>query len=457
MKKDTKCTYYISGMHCPACEVLIEKKLSKLPGVTQVDASLSDKKLHISYKKGNKKSLGEINDVLYESGYTISDEPAGEVAFDQLTIMRAAAVFVFFFVGYIILEDTNVLAQFTIDENSGIIAFLILGIVAGLSSCAALVGGILLSVSKQWSSLYGGAQESKRAIPFILFNAGRLLGFALFGAVLGYVGSFFQLSIQLTSVMTFIVSILMVTIGLQMLHVPWFRNFSFRLPSFITRNISDESKFSGIFGPFMLGALTFFLPCGFTLMAQTLALASGSPLTSMLMMSAFALGTLPMLGVISFSSISMQNNKALAGTFNLVVALFIILFGLYSANAQLNVLGFISASDLFTDRSIESPSSTLGAQIIEKDGHQLQAVTIQAKGFKYFPRTLQLKAGIPTELIVMSNNVQGCARAMYSAGLFDDVLYLQNNISKTTFVPKTGSYKISCSMGMVDPIRVEVI
>lgn len=457
MKKDTTRTYYVSGMHCPACEVLIEKKLTKLSGVTQVDASLSDKKLNISYKKGNKKSLDEINDVLYESGYTISTEPAGEVAFDQLTIMRAAAVFVFFVVGYIILEDTNILAQVTVDENSGIIAFLILGIVAGLSSCAALVGGILLSVSKQWSSLYGGAQENKRAIPFILFNVGRLLGFAVFGAILGYVGSFFQLSIQLTSVTTLVVSVLMITIGLQMLHVPWFRNFSFRLPSFITHKISDESKFSGTFGPLMLGALTFFLPCGFTLMAQTLALASGSPITSMLMMSAFALGTLPMLGVISFSSISMQKNKALAGTFNLVVALFIVLFGLYSANAQLNVLGLVSASDLFAGSSTESPSSTLGAQIIEKDGQQLQTVTIQAKGFEYFPRSLQLKAGIPTEITVLSSDVVGCARAMYSAGLFNDVLYLQGNTSKTTFTPQKGSYKISCTMGMVAPIRVEVI
>ena len=29
------------------------------------------------------------------------------------------------------------------------------GLIAGLSSCAALVGGIILSLSKQWLSMYG--------------------------------------------------------------------------------------------------------------------------------------------------------------------------------------------------------------------------------------------------------------------------------------------------------------
>ncbi|MDA1316708.1 MAG: sulfite exporter TauE/SafE family protein [bacterium] len=459
MKKEKQCTYYVSGMHCPACEVLIEKKISKFPGVTHVDASLSKNELQVSYQKGSRKSLDEINNALFESGYSVSDEPVGNVVFDQLTIMRAAAVFAFFFIGYLILEDSNILAQASVDGNSGIIAFFVLGIVAGVSSCAALVGGILLSVSKQWSSLYAGAKEHKRAFPFILFNAGRLVGFAVFGAALGYVGSFFQLSIQLASAMTLVVSVLMITIGLQMLQVPGFRNLTFRLPSFITRSISDESKFNGIWGPFMLGSFTFFLPCGFTLMAQTLALATGSPLTSMLMMGAFALGTLPMLGVISFSSISLQNNKALAGTFNLVVAIFIVLFGLYTVNSQLNVLGLVSASDIragFTSKQIEV-STTLGAKVVERNGKQVQQVTMQAKGFEYFPQTLQLKAGIPTELTVLNEGIVGCARAMFSAGLFNDVLYLQGDSSTTTFTPQKGSYKISCSMGMVTPVRVEVI
>ncbi|NCP77121.1 sulfite exporter TauE/SafE family protein [bacterium] len=41
------------------------------------------------------------------------------------------------------------------------------------------------------------------------------------------------------------------------------------------------------------GALTFFLPCGFTLAMQAYAITTGSFITGALTMMAFALGTAP--------------------------------------------------------------------------------------------------------------------------------------------------------------------
>ena len=42
-------TYYIKGMHCAACEVLIEKKLLEIQGVKSVEASTGKGRAVIEY------------------------------------------------------------------------------------------------------------------------------------------------------------------------------------------------------------------------------------------------------------------------------------------------------------------------------------------------------------------------------------------------------------------------
>jgi len=61
--------------------------------------------------------------------------------------------------------------------------------------------------------------------------------------------------------------------------------------------------------PLLVGVGTFFLPCGFTQAMQVVALSSGSFLSGFLIMLAFALGTLPMLALLSFGSISFAESK----------------------------------------------------------------------------------------------------------------------------------------------------
>ena len=42
-------TYYVKGMHCAACEVLIEKKLLEIPGVKSVQASTDKGRALVEY------------------------------------------------------------------------------------------------------------------------------------------------------------------------------------------------------------------------------------------------------------------------------------------------------------------------------------------------------------------------------------------------------------------------
>ncbi len=48
---------------------------------------------------------------------------------------------------------------------------------------------MLLSMSKKWNNMYGGKNESKRMLPFVLFNAGRLASFVVLGGVVGAIGA----------------------------------------------------------------------------------------------------------------------------------------------------------------------------------------------------------------------------------------------------------------------------
>lgn len=457
MKKTNSCTLYVSGMHCAACEVLLDKKIAKLDGVKNVKASLSDSKVEITYAKGHVPQIDDLNKNFSDLGYTFSEQPVGQAKVGQLEIMQALFVGIILIIAYVIIDDTKIFTRFSLNVESSLPAFFIIGVIASLSTCAALVGGVLLSMSKQWNQLYGGKDEDKRAIPFVLFNIGRLVSFTLLGGLLGVIGSLFQISLRMTSVLIIAVSIMMVILALQMLGVSWAKKIRFGFPKILSRYASNEQNFKGKYMPFTIGAMTFFLPCGFTLMAQTVALATGNFFLSALMMLSFAIGTLPILGILSFSSVKFQKNPALSGTFNLIASVFILLFGLFNVNAQLNVLGIVSASDLMRSSSNEGDQQQVaGVQVVGTGSDMRQLAFIDAVGFEYFPKNITLKAGIPTKLTVNNENVFGCAQAMWLGGLYDEVLYLTGAESTAEFTPEKGTYKVSCTMGMVDPIIVTV-
>jgi len=457
MSKQVTCTLYVSGMHCAACELVIERKIKKMPGVSSVNASLKDRQVDIT----GHVDVEILNEEFSELGYSFNTNPVGQTQFNFKNLFTAVIVLIFLTVIYLVIEDTKILARFSVTQSSSLPAFFILGIVAGLSSCAALVGGLILSLSKQWQSLYGGKETNRRFIPFVMFNIGRLISFALLGAALGFIGSFFTISLSFMSIFVSAVSLIIIILGLQMLGVPWFKRFNFALPRAITGFVSDEKNFSGKYMPFISGALTFFLPCGFTLMAQSIALATGKPISSMLIMTAFALGTLPVLAFLSYSSLKFQTHEMYAQAFNLIVAIFIIVFGVYNFNASLNVLGVASLSDLsFVAKSTNSSSSfgESGVKTINENGKEFQEVNLEARGFEYLPKEITLKVGIPVKFKVNNNGAYGCAQAMYLPGLYDKVVYLTEKVTEVEFTPeKKGNYKISCTMGMVPPVTVRVI
>ncbi|MCA9385357.1 sulfite exporter TauE/SafE family protein [Candidatus Dojkabacteria bacterium] len=463
--KSKQCTLFIDGMHCPSCELLVEKKLLKRNSIKQVDASLKNSRVQISYS-GSEPNIEDINKEFKELGYTFStkkfkvdNKPAISFKGGNLEInprklkslSTTVLAVIVLILGFFAFEGLQLGQYVSVDANSSLPAFFLLGIVAGLSSCAALIGGLLLSMVKQWNELYIGETDTKKAQPHILFHVGRLVSFAVFGALLGVIGDVISLdNSTVYAILVFAVSVIMLVLALQMLGVTWAQKLSLRTPKGLGIFIADEKNFKGEYMPLIVGGLTFFLPCGFTLIAQGIALASGDPLAGSLIMLIFALGTLPTLAAISFSGLKFNKKPHLTARFNQIAGFIIIFFVIYNINGQMNVLGLPSLSDIEFKQS---------EQTVIENATQDNTLDFVAKGFEYIPSgPTTLQSGTPAKLKIDNQGILGCGSFVASRGLFDGFVSLQPGMNEIDLgIVQPGSYKLTCSMGMVPPVTITVI
>lgn len=448
--------YFVKGMHCSTCEILIKQDINNISGINKTEVSLSKGHVVIHAEKSSHiPSKNKLNDLFEELGYTFHSQKPKEQKLNANDIYKVIAIALLFVGTFYFIEKSGIFMQYSITSQSSIASYFIFGLAAGISSCAALVGGLLLSLSKNWNNLYGN-NIKKTYIPFIYFNFSRIVAFGLFGGLLGYLGSFFQVSITLTAILTIVISLLMLILGLQMTGIEWFKKFSL---NYLGNNkyLNKNNDLQGKYVPLIVGALTFFVPCGLTLIAQTNALNSGSFIMGMLQLGAFALGTLPILALVSFSSVKFYSNPSFSKKFSLFSGVIIVFFALYTLNSQLNVLGVKSLSDISFSRRALSEAIVAATSDDSKNG-EYQVLSLEARGFDYYPQEITIKSGIRTIWEITDNGSVGCARAVYARGLYPNVIQLKPGINTVEFIaPAPGTYKISCSMGMVAPVTVRVI
>jgi len=442
-------TYYIDGMHCPACEILIEKKLLGLNDVQSVEASRSKSSVLVEFE-GQAPGAGQLNKIFKGDGYTFSTTPPARESGSLGMGFAKIAIAVVVALGLIILLQRAGLARLvTVNSRSSLPAFLLLGLVAGFSSCAALVGGIVLSMSKQWGELYSPEDPLKKRLePHLLFNTGRLISYAGLGAVLALIGGTLRLTPSFSATLVIVISLVMIVLGLQMLGVRSLQKFQITMPRFVTRYVADEKHFKGRYMPFTMGALTFFLPCGFTITAQSFALLSGRPLQGAMIMLFFALGTLPMLLIIAFSSVKFLEKPKLAVGFLKVAGVVVLFFALFNINNQLVVLNAPNLGDLFSPGTAAQSTASAALPPLA-GGKQVLKMTASASG--YSPDKFTVRTGVPVLWEIKDTGTTGCTSAVISNDLFSGQISLKPGTTSTKeFTPKAaGKYRFSCWMGMV--------
>lgn len=171
----------------------------------------------------------------------------------------------------------------------------------------------------------------------MLFHGGRLVSFAILGGVLGAIGSAIGINFTITAMLGIIASVVMILLGFNLVGV--FERNIISLPSRVFsffRKIEHKT-----IAPFLVGVGTFFLPCGFTQAMQVVALSSGSFFSGLTIMTAFALGTLPMLALLSFGPASFAQSKH-APLFFKSAGIVVIGLGIFALLAGLAGLGVIN-------------------------------------------------------------------------------------------------------------------
>lgn len=432
--------YYAKGMHCASCEIVIEKKILEIEGVEFVDASLSDGGVLIGYNK-NRPSTETLNHLFKENGYKFSEKQYVENSTETKDLLTPALFAVSIIVIFWMLERTGLTSFIRVKEGSSLMTFFGLGLIAGVSSCAALVGGLILSLSKQWSEKYSNQNTLLEKVePHILFNAGRILSYAFFGGILGFIGQKIQLSTTFTSFIIIAISLIMTVLALQMIGIKSFSKIKIALPKSLTMGIAGK-KLNNKASPFIIGFLTFFLPCGFTLIAQGVAILSGNPIAASAIMLSFALGTFIPLLSIGLLSTKLLHSE-LSDKFLKVAGFLILFFVIYNLNIQFNLASLLPAAT-----NSGSPSEIIPAK---QENIQIIKTTYTNRG-DIQPNIFTVKQGQPVRFEVdVKETGYGCMSTIIVIGLYNQPqrLIAGSKVIMEFTPTKTGEYTIACAMGV---------
>ncbi len=328
-----KHTFHVSGTHCASCKILIEDTLNEQDFIGNARVDLKRRVLEVEASEGMdpRQLAGLITDKIRSNGYAaLLDAPQGEKRENGLA-WKAIPLGLGLLALFFLLQKSGVL-------NVGLggqvtpVTSLIIGLVASVSSCLAVVGGLVLSLSANISK--DGVGDTKA---FLLFHGARLASFAVLGGVLGAVGGVIGINLTLAASLGILASLVMILLGLNL--VGAFERGGLTMPSAVFNTLKGvEHK---TFAPLALGFATFFLPCGFTQSMQVSALSSGTFISGLMIMLSFALGTLPVLALLSFGSASFARGRH-APLFFKSAGVVVIGLGLFALLSGLAGVGIIN-------------------------------------------------------------------------------------------------------------------
>src|SRR3989338_2104442 len=216
-----KKTYNIRGMHCRSCEIVIEDGImSKIKEV---------KKVYVNYHKGLVQIFydqqtppdGQIQKVIKDAGYHMGAGSKGPfMSKDSMVYIEL------FFAGGVLLLIYFLMKIFGVfnlsygfGDSPGLVAVVLIGLTAGISTCMALVGGIVLGISARHADLHPEATPTQKFRPHLFFNAGRIVLYILLGGIIGLAGSVFRFSSSVLGTLIVVVGIVMLFLGLKLIEV----------------------------------------------------------------------------------------------------------------------------------------------------------------------------------------------------------------------------------------------
>jgi sulfite exporter TauE/SafE/copper chaperone CopZ len=439
---------FIKGLHCRSCELLIEEKFKDIKHVQEVQVNYKTGEAAIAYTD-SAPDVRLINQAIIDAGYEVgAPDKLPLLTKDKREYVNLGIAFLILMILYLSLKGlglTNInLTPDLSNPSWGLI--IVIGLVAGFSTCMAMVGGLSLGLSTKFVENHPQATPTEKFRPHLFFIFGRILAYAWLGGILGVLGMAIKLSTTASGFITVFVGLIMLLMGLQLINIfPRLNRFKLSLPKGISKalGIHRQEKEYTHKQAMVLGALTFFLPCGFTQAMQLYAISTGNFALGALVMGLFAIGTAP--GLLSIGGVTSLVKGNIKERFFKVAGLAVIFFGLFNLSngytlASLSFDGFGNGQTKTKNATVIDPNVTM------ENGVQIVRMVESTRG--YSPNSFSVKKGVPVKWIIDAQAQYSCASALIVPKLgIQKNLTLGENIIE--FTPQeVGKLPFSCSMGM---------
>ncbi|HET6969311.1 MAG TPA: sulfite exporter TauE/SafE family protein [Ornithinibacter sp.] len=445
-------TIPVAGMTCASCEKRVGKALRRLPGVQSVTVSAA---------RGTATVRGDalpdrdrIEGAIRSAGYEPAAPPwlTRDPSVWRTVLVAALGVATLAWV-VLTVAPGSFTSGLSGPDRGGLLVVLVLGLTAGISTCMAMVGGLVLGFSASHAASLAASGRSAlplliRLRPQIAFNVGRIVGFAVLGALLGALGSTMSLPTRVMAVVVLAVAVVMFLLGVRLTGLsPRVAGWSPRLPGGLARLLGVDTASGGSYShgrTALVGAGTFFLPCGFTQAVQIYALSTASALTAGVIMATFAVGTAP--GLLALASVPELTTGRRQATVLRVVGVVVLAFAVINVSSSLNLFG-VSGGSTASARQV-SDNVTVG------NGTQTVRMTQKAGGYE--PADTVLYAGMPTTWVIDGTSPLDCSAFLRVPDLDIEVNLEQGPNTVALPALDAGEVPFTCVMGMYSGTLVAI-
>ena len=415
----------ILGMTCSSCSKKIKKALKKLKGVKDVEINIKEKTALIYHDLNL--NLDEVKESVENIGYKYKGKfDDKKVPFKEVVPYFLAVIFIYF--GSQLIFGVNVFNFIpTVDESLSLFMIFLVGLLTSVH-CIGMCGSINLAVV-----LKGEKTSIKRPL---FYNTGRVISYTFVGALAGLLGSVFSFSDTLQSSIIVIAGFFMLVMGLSM--IGWLpKGLYFLIPKM---PVKFKSSLSNDKGPFYVGLLNGFMPCGPLQAMQLYALSTGSVLLGALSMFLFAIGTFPLM--FGFGVIFLKLRGKYNYTISKVSAVLILLLAVFMINRGFSLSGI----GLTKNIRLSQYRNYAVANIID----DVQYVEITLEPSSYQPIIVQKNIEVNFNISATHSNIYGCTNEIIIPSL-NVRKPINDGDNIITFTPdEIGYINFTCWMGMVN-------
>lgn len=305
MIRESRLTTPVSGLICRSCEDIILASIGPKKGILSVSVSYIKGVVDIVYDP-DVISEDEIKSVLLSAGYPVCEKVRGGIIYDLLTVLAVFLV--------ILLLDVVPLPSIPSLNKGAVTEFylnvFLIGLVTG-THCIVMCGGIMLAGAGK----EGGMK--RRFINITIYNLMRVLVSILLGFIFGTAGNVISFSEKARSMIYVVSGLYVILVALEMWGVPGVRQLEVLEPKFCFMKHSLNCT-----GPVLLGIITAVMPCHASGTMWMVAMTLPSGAQGALMMTVWALGTVPAMFIFGLvSGVRKKSHHGLTVRVNIVLLL----------------------------------------------------------------------------------------------------------------------------------------